>query len=181
MRHVFSIGIGFLATTLSLALVGAASAAELKPGDKAPEFSLKASDGQTYKLTDFKDKKIVVLAWFPKAFTPGCTLECKSFGAKDSPLKTLDVAYFTASVDTPETNQKFAESLGVEFPILGDPDSKVARAYGVVDDQQKFARRWTFYIGTDGRILEIDKKVNCPSHAADVAKKLQELGAKAKP
>ena len=96
--------------------------------------------------------------------------------ATEPALKNLDAAYFTASVDPPETNQKFAASLGVDFPILGDPSKTAARAYGVVDDRQPVARRWTFYIGTDGRILAIDKNVQCSSHAQDVAKKLRQLG-----
>jgi thioredoxin-dependent peroxiredoxin len=60
---------------------GIATAADLKVGDKAPDFTLKASDGKTYSLADFKGKKAVVIAWFPKAFTGGCTAECKSFKA----------------------------------------------------------------------------------------------------
>jgi peroxiredoxin Q/BCP len=180
MRLLALLGTGLALTGTVLGGAQRAAAAELKPGDKAPDFTLSASDGKTYKLSDFQGKRVVVLAWFPKAFTPGCTLECKSFGAKESPLKDLDAACFTASVDSPETNKKFAASLGVDFPILGDPSKTAARAYGVVDDQQSVARRWTFYIGTDGRILAIDKKVQCPSHARDVAKKLRELGVKEK-
>jgi peroxiredoxin Q/BCP len=149
---------------------------ELKPGDPAPEFNLQGSDGKKHSLDDHRGKKVVVLAWFPKAFTPGCTLECKSFGAADSPLKRYDVAYFTVSVDDPETNEKFAKSLSVDFPILSDPQGKVARAYGVVDDRKKFASRWTFFIGTDGKILAIDKHVRVNTHAADVAGRLGQLG-----
>src|ERR1700688_2913624 len=79
---------------------GAARAvAELKVGDKAPDFTLKASDGKTYSLSDFKGKKGVVIAWFPRAFTGGCTKECKSFKANSEALKATNVAYFTASVD----------------------------------------------------------------------------------
>lgn len=152
-------------------------AAELKPGDPAPAFSLQASDGKKYSLDEYRGKKVVVLAWFPKAFTPGCTAECKSLGASDTPLKQYDVAYFAASVDDPETNAKFAKSLGVTFPILSDPQAKVARAYGVVDEHQKVARRWTFFIGTDGKILAIDKGVQVATHAADIAKQLEKLGA----
>ena len=180
MRLLALLGTGLALTGIALGRGQPAAAAELKPGDKAPDFTLSASDGKTYKLSEFQGKRVVVLAWFPKAFTPGCTLECKSFGAKESPLKKLDAACFTASVDSAETNQKFAASLGVDFPILGDPKKTAARAYGVVDDQQPVARRWTFYIGTDGRILAIDKNVQCSSHAQDVAKKLRELGVKEK-
>jgi len=86
------------------------------------------------------------------------------------------VAYFTASVDPPDKNKKFAESVGADYPILSDADGKVARAYGVTGAVQKFASRWTFYIGPDGKILYIDKDVNTKTHADDVAKKLKELG-----
>ncbi|WP_460184140.1 peroxiredoxin [Thermopirellula anaerolimosa] len=142
---------------------------ELKVGDPAPEFVLKGSDGKTYRLSDFRGKQIVVLAWYPKAFTPGCTRECKSFGTQGDAFKSLPVAFFTASVDTPEDNRRFAESLGVKYPILSDPDRKTAMAYGVVDGPNAYAKRWTFIIGMDGKILHIDKAVKVDTHAEDVA------------
>ncbi len=83
--------------------------------------------------------------------------------------------YFAASVDSPETNARFAESLGLDFPILSDPDKKVARAYGVLSPSG-FASRWTFYIGHDGRILDIDKHVSASSHGPAIAARLRELG-----
>ncbi len=86
------------------------------------------------------------------------------------------MAYFTASVDTPDTNKKFAESLDLDYPILSDPEKTVARAYGVVAGDQQYASRWTFYIGRDGRILYIDKAVKTGSHGDDVVAKLKELG-----
>ncbi len=85
------------------------------------------------------------------------------------------MAYFTASCDHPEKNKEFAESLKLDFPILSDPGRKVAAAYGVVDARRKVPRRWTFYIGVDGKILAIDKKVKPATHAADVAARLEEL------
>ena len=130
--------IGRLVTTLGLGiglvLVGGAGAvrAELKVGDKAPAFELKGSDGKTYTLDQFKGKSAVVVAWFPKAFTGGCTKECKSLRDNSKALHDLDVAYFTASVDTPELNKQFAESLDLDYPILSDPDKSVAKAYGVL-------------------------------------------------
>lgn len=142
---------------------------ELKVGDPAPDFALKGSDGKTYRLADFRGKQIVVIAWYPKAFTPGCTRECKSFGTQADSFKSLPVAFFTASVDTLEDNRRFAESLGVKYPILSDPDRKTAMAYGVVDDPNGYAKRWTFIIGMDGRILHIDKAVKVDTHAEDVA------------
>lgn len=156
-------------------LVSAAQG-ELKVGDPAPNFEVKASDGKTYKLEDFKGKEAVVIAWFPKAFTGGCTKECKSFRASGDKLKGFKVAYFTASCDDVKTNSEFAKSLDLDYPILSDPERKVAEAFGVVDSAQKNPRRWTFYIGPDGKILHIEKMVKTDSHGEDVAAKLAELG-----
>ena len=79
-----------------------------------------------------------------------------------------------------EKNTAFAKSLELDYPILSNPDGKVAAAYGVVDAKRKFPRRWTIYIGKDGRILKIDKKVRPRSAAEDVAKILEELGVEKK-
>jgi peroxiredoxin Q/BCP len=155
---------------------GTATAGELKVGDMAPDFSLPGSDGKTYKLSDYHGKQAVVLAWFPKAFTPGCTTECKMMAQHGSKLKKFDVAYFTASVDKPEKNKDFAKSVGADYPILSDHGGEVAREYGVTGAIQKWASRWTFYIGKDGKILFIDKDVHPQTHADDVAAKLEELG-----
>lgn len=189
----------------SLTLAGLlASTAQAEPqvGDTAPAFSLKASDGKTYSLADYKGKQVVVLAWFPKAFTPGCTAECSSmrlgqikegydvpllggrnFSVKESTgsgLDKLDVAFFTISVDDAETQAKFAEALKLDYPVLADPTKETAKAYGVVDEKRPYAQRWTFYIGKDGKILHVDKKVNAATHSQDVAAKLKELGVKSK-
>ena len=127
------------------------TATELKPGDPAPDFTLPGSDGKTYHLADYHGKEAVVLAWFPKAFTPGCTAECKSFGAGGAALRKFAAAYFTASVDAAEKNRKFAESVGADYPILSDPKGTVARAYGVTSAVRPVAQRWTFYIGATAR------------------------------
>src|SRR5271165_535253 len=149
---------------------------EPRVGEQAPAFSLPGSDGKNYSLADFKGKSAVVLAWFPKAFTGGCTKECTSFAKDSAPLKALNVAYFTASVDTPDYNKKFAESLSCDYPILSDPDKSVAKSYGVVHEGRALPERWTFYIDKDGVIREVDKKINTPTAAADVASKLKDLG-----
>jgi peroxiredoxin Q/BCP len=156
--------------------VSAVCAEELKAGDKAPDFKLPGTDGKSHALKDYIGKKAVVIAWFPKAFTRGCTAECKSMKEDGKAIRNFDVAYFTASVDTPEENKKFAESLGLDYPILSDPSKKVAEAYGVVDKTHNVAQRWTFYIGKDGKILYIDKGVKTASHGKDVGAKLKELG-----
>ncbi len=89
-------------------------------------------------------------------------------------MRRSGVSYFAASVDAAGTSTRFAESLGLPYPILSDSTKEVARAYGVLAPSG-FASRWTFYIGADGRILDIDKKVNASSHGRDVAAKLTEL------
>lgn len=157
---------------------GASRAAELKAGDAAPSFSLMGSDGKTYSSDDLKGRAYVI-AWFPKAMTPGCTAECKSFKANGEALRKFDVAYFAASCDQPADNKKFAEKVSADFPILSDPEGKLAEAMGVVGAGPKFAKRWTFYVGPDGNVLYVDKDVRTGSHGADVAAKLKELGVKA--
>jgi peroxiredoxin Q/BCP len=79
-------------------------------------------------------------------------------------------------VDAPDVNKQFAESLGLDYPVLSDPGKEVARAYGVVGGVRLVAARWTFYVGKDGRILYIDKQVNTSTAGRDVALKLAELG-----
>jgi thioredoxin-dependent peroxiredoxin len=167
-------------TGIGLALLAAAAARgqarDLEPGDVAPAFSLPGSDGRTYTLADYKGKEVVVLAWFPKAFTGGCTAECKSLRESGDRLRGTGVAYFAASVDSPDTNRRFAESLELDYPILSDQGKDVARAYGVVAGDRTTASRWTFYIGKDGRILYIDKTVSPGTHGADMIDRLKALG-----
>lgn len=158
------------------AMLFQATAAELKTGDQAPDFTLAGSDGKTYKLSEFKGKKAVVVAWFPKAFTPGCTAECKSMRADGKAIRDFDVAYFAASVDEVETNKKFAESLELDFPILCDPTKATATAYGVVTPQRAVAFRWTYFIAKDGTIAHIEKGVQAGSHGKEIAARLKELG-----
>jgi peroxiredoxin Q/BCP len=177
MRAFMALGLVTL-----LGAVAMAQGAELKVGDPAPDFSLPASDGKTYKLSDFKGKKAVVLAWFPKAFTQGCTIECKSLAENGHLIRKYDVAYFMASVDPIEGdkgNKAFAEAYKADFPVLSDPTKQTATAYGVLRDfggaLGTIPQRWTFYIGKDGRIAAIDKAVKPASSAEDMAAKLGEL------
>ncbi len=153
-------------------------AADLKVGDVAPDFTLKGSDGKTYHLADYRGKKAVVVAWFPRAFTQGCTIECKSLAANGAKIRAFDVAYFMASTDAVEGekgNQAFAKSENADFPILGDPDMKVAEAYGVLNKEKGYAVRWTFYVDKDGKIAFVDKDVKPKTSAEDMVARLGEL------
>jgi peroxiredoxin Q/BCP len=91
-------------------------------------------------------------------------------------LRAFDVAYFAASVDEAETNKKFAESLDLDFPILSDPDKKVAEAYGVL--RGNYAARHTIYVGPDGKVLLVDRTVSPATAAEDTAAHLEKLGVK---
>lgn len=155
--------------------VGASNAgAELKAGDMAPDFALQASDGREYRLSDFRGKQAVVLAWFPRAFTSGCTVECKSLAANGEKIRAFDVSYFMASTDPLEKNSAFAEETGADFPLLSDPEGETATAYGVFS--MGFARRHTFYIDRDGRISHIDTAVKPSTSAEDMVSNLERLG-----
>lgn len=96
--------------------------------------------------------------------------------SQGSGLDKFNVAFFTASCDTPETNKRYATQLKLDYPILSDPGKETAKAYGVVNATRKVPQRWTFYIGPDRKILYIDKSVKAGNHGADVAAKLRELG-----
>jgi thioredoxin-dependent peroxiredoxin len=166
---------------------GQAPVPTLKVGDMAPDFSLQASDGKTYKLSSFRGKQAVVLAWFPAAFTSGCTVECKSLAENGDKIQKYDVVYFMASTDSIEKNTEFAKATSVtlgtrvvekkaaDFPMLADPTADTARAYGVVTGDRKAASRWTFYIDKAGKIAAIDTAVKPATSAEDMVAKLEEL------
>ena len=159
---------------LSLLAATSISASALGVGDQAPDFVLQGTDGKSYSLSQFKDKEAVVIAWFPKAYTSGCTIECKSLAQNGHLLKDLEVTYFMASVDPIEENTAFAAEFEADFPLLSDPSKEVATAYDVLAFYG-MPKRHTFYIGKDGKILAIDKSVKFRNHGADVVQKLAEL------
>ena len=171
---------------LGLATAAMAQTVDLKVGDQAPNFKLQATDGKTYQLSDFKGKQAVVVAWFPAAFTRGCTIECKSLAENGDKIKMYDVSYFMASVDPIEKNKEFAKATTVklgdtevskkeaDFPLLSDPTKETAKAYGVLNERGT-ASRWTFYIDKTGKISYIEKTVKPDTSAEDMITKLAEL------
>jgi thioredoxin-dependent peroxiredoxin len=172
---VTRIRIAALALCLALAPF-AARAGELKPGDPAPDFALQSSDGRTIRLADYVGQKAFVLAWFPKAFTGGCTEELGSLRDAQAELAKYDADVFMVSMDPPEKNAEFAKSLKANLVLLSDPKGEVASAYGVAAMGGMFAKRWTFYVDKDGSVRFVDRAVNTASAGADIAKKLSDLG-----
>ncbi|MEM1187325.1 MAG: peroxiredoxin [Pseudomonadota bacterium] len=158
----------------ALAFVFCSMAMALEVGDTAPDFELPASDGNTYRLSDYRGKQAVILAWFPRAFTSGCTIECKSLTKNGPELRRFDVTYFMASVDPLDENRRFAESNDADFPLLSDASKEVAAAYGVLY-QDRFALRHTVYIDTEGVVVAIDSNVDPRTSAEDMIAMLKEL------
>ena len=161
---------------LCSASLGTAQAQTLKVGDPAPDFALPGTDGKIHRLAEFKGKKWVVVAWFPKAYTRGCTIECKSLAENGHLIRKFNVNYYMASVDPLEDNTGFAEQEGADFPLLSDESKKVAEEYGVLNPRG-FSNRHTFYIDDTGTIVAIDRTVKPATSAEDMAATLAQLGA----
>ncbi len=147
-----------------------------KVGAAVPDFEMQGSDGKTYTAKDFIGKQAVIIAWFPRAFTGGCTKECKSMKEHGELLKKFDVAYFTASTDPVEKNADFAKSLDLDYPILCDPSGKNSKLFGVLKPDGKAANRVTFIISKEGKILAVEDSVKTETHGKDLADQLEKLG-----
>jgi peroxiredoxin Q/BCP len=164
----------FAVALFALCLTTGAQAADLAVGDPAPDFSLEGTDGKTYTLSQFKGKQAVVLAWYPKAYTSGCTIECKSLAQNGNLIRQYDAVYFMASVDPIDKNKGFAAEQRADFPLLSDPTKETAKAYGVLNTMG-IASRVTFVIGADGKVLAVDRNVNPATAAQDIASTLGKL------
>lgn len=129
----------------------------LKVGDVAPDFTLPSTTGQPVKLSDFRGKKNVVLAFFPAAFTGGCTKEMKGYQAGISKFEGMDTQVFGISTDNTPSLRVFAEQTGASFPLLSDFMRKVSKDYGVLIEERGVANRTTFVIDTEGKIAYIEE------------------------
>lgn len=167
-------------TTALLALFGlfasAAAQAELKTGDVAPAFELADQNGQPVRLNDFKGQW-VVLYFYPKDDTPGCTTEACSFRDNVNRLIQKEAVILGVSLDSVESHRKFAEKHRLPFRLLADPDGRVAKQYDALLDLvvMKFAKRHSFIIDPEGRIGKIYRDVDPQKHVADILKELQTL------
>ena len=162
----------------SFSQLSGASTQPLQVGDKAPSFDLPGTDGRSHALPlpNNADTPWTVLAWFPKAYTSGCTIECRSLAQNGHLIKKFNVRYFMLSVDPIETNTAFAADEDADFPLLSDATSEIAEKYGVLSPRG-YAKRQTFYVDPDGTIQAIDRKVNPKTSAEDMAMYLLKLNA----
>jgi peroxiredoxin Q/BCP len=146
----------------------------LQEGERAPDFEAKDQSGRTSSLSSLRGRP-VVLYFYPRDDTPGCTAEACSLRDSMSQLRDRGVAVIGVSVDSEESHRKFAAKYGLNFTLLSDRDRKIVRAYGV-ESPFKTAKRVTYVIGPDGVIKHVFSHVNTSTHALDVLKKLEELG-----
>jgi peroxiredoxin len=134
------------------------STSTLKVGDQAPDFTLPATIGGKVKLSDFKGKKNVVLAFFPGAFTAGCTKEMTAYQLDLAKFEGNEVQVFGVSTDNTPSQAAFGEKLGVTFPMLSDfVDRKVSMAYGVFNPERAMDTRVTFVIDKTGKIAYMEQ------------------------
>ncbi len=144
-----------------------------EPGDPAPLFELRDDKGETVHLKDFRGQR-VVLFFYPRANTPGCTKEACSFRDEYSAFTGLDVAVLGISPDTVDAQSKFSQKFGFPYPLLADPDHEVAESYGVWGTKKTYGReyegvlRTTFVIDEDGRIERVFKRVKPEGHSLEV-------------
>lgn len=147
-------------------------------GEPAPEFELSDQNGQLHSLEDYRDQW-VVLYFYPKDETPGCTTEACEFRDNIFAFKKINTQILGVSLDDVESHQKFAENHGLPFPLLADSEGKAAEAYGVKTKMSGMtvAKRQTFLIGPDGTIAKHYEKVKPDEHSTQVLADLKELGA----
>ena len=145
----------------------------LKPGDAAPDFEVKDDKGRTVRLSDYKNKKDVLLWFYPKADTPGCTKEGCAFRDLNREFSDKGVQVLGVSFDETGENDKFAQKFQFNFPLLSDTERKLGVAYGAADDASaRSAKRISYLIGKDGRVRKAWDKVDAAAHPAQVLAEL---------
>lgn len=150
----------------------------LEAGDRAPDFALKDQDGNAHRLKDYAGKT-VVLYFYPKDDTPGCTKEACSFRDQHEAIVEREAVVLGVSKDDAESHQKFREKFDLPFPLLIDDDAKVATAYGAWGEKQLYGKtvigmtRSTFIIGPDGHLKKVWKQVQAEGHAEKVLEALR--------
>lgn len=150
-------------------------------GDMAPDFGGQTSNGIRIRLKDFLGKKNVVLYFYPKDDTKGCTIEACTFRDKLQPIGALWTEVVGVSVDTVESHKKFAEKNGLNFTLVSDQDKQISKTYGVLSDDGSKADRVTFIIDKEGKIAKIFTNVDVTRHANEIVDALKQLFKKTSP
>lgn len=154
----------------------------LEAGDRAPAFSLKDQDGNAHRLRDYRGQT-VVLYFYPRDFTPGCTKEACSFRDANDDIAAEGAVVLGVSTDNAKSHRKFRAEHRLRFPLLVDEGAKVAARYGAWGEKTLYGRksvgmtRSTFIIGPNGKLLRIWKRARAADHGEAVLKALRELAA----
>ena len=147
--------------------------------DKAPDIKLEDENGKEVSLKDYK-RKTVVLYFYPRADTPGCTKEACSFRDADRQMQKAGIVVLGASPDTPQAQKKFQEKYHLPFSLLADAEKKLCNAFGVIQEKNMYGKkvmgvvRTTFIIGPDGKIKHVFNKVKPEGHAEEVLEYLKQ-------
>jgi peroxiredoxin Q/BCP len=150
----------------------------MEVNDKAPEFTLPDQDGETISLKNYRGK-YVVLYFYPRADTPGCTIEACEFRDAYKKIEKTGAVLLGISPDTSKAQKKFEEKYSLPFTLLADADKKVCDAYDVIQEKNMYGKkvmgvaRTTFIIGPDGKIKHIFRKVKPEGHSEEVLEYLK--------
>lgn len=167
-----------LLVALTLAALAADAAKTPKVGDTAPRIEGKDQDGKTWKLADHLGKHVVLLYFYPKDETPGCTKQACGLRDRMGDLKKQKVEVIGVSFDSSESHQKFIAKHNLNFPLLADTDGKIADAFGVRREPGKnMARRASFLIGLDGKIAHVTDVPSADVHLAEMKEAVAKLAA----
>jgi peroxiredoxin Q/BCP len=154
----------------------------IQQGERAPDFSLRGDDGRTIKLSALRGKPVVVY-FYPKDDTPGCTREACAFRDRQAEIARLGATVLGISPDDVESHSRFREKFHLNFPLLADPEHKVAEKYGAWREKNMYGKtvmgmqRSTFVIGADGRVARVWRNVKVDGHDAQVLAALEDLAA----
>ncbi|HGY09413.1 MAG TPA: peroxiredoxin [Oceanithermus profundus] len=152
----------------------------IREGTKAPDFALPDQEGRIHRLSDYAGRW-VVLYFYPKDHTPGCSQEARDFNALLDRFEAMDAAVLGVSKDSVESHRRFAEKLGLRFSILADPETEVIRAYGAWGKKKLYGKEYegtirsTVLIDPEGRVARVWPKVRVKGHAEAVLAELERL------
>jgi peroxiredoxin Q/BCP len=166
------------AAVLAALSLAAGEAAGPKVGDKAPLIEGKDQNGKAWKLADQVGKKVVLLYFYPKDDTPGCTKEACGFRDQMADLQKEGVEVIGVSFDSGDSHQKFISKYYLNFPLLADTDGKIADDYGARMPGRNMARRVSYLIGLDGKIAHITDTMKAETHLSEMKEAAQKLQSK---
>lgn len=152
---------------------------ELAEGSIAPDFTMRDKDGKTIKLSELHGKRSVVVYFYPKDFTPGCTMEATEFSRDYKKFKDAEIEIVGISPDDEESHNKFRAKMAMPYPLVADTENEVSKKYGVYGLKSFMGRdymgvsRSTFLIDKSGKIVKIFRKVKPAGHSKEVLEALQ--------